>query len=225
MKQSVTLPRDKSALVLIDLQEEHRGDPRYLVEGYEEVLANAARLLATARSAGMPVLHFAYIVDPETARPFHPKMEDGRSAFSDRDDPLSAICAEVQATDGETVIVKTEASAFGDGQLTSILKERGIEWIVVAGVWTEACIDATVKHAVSAGFRVMLVKDACGSATAAMHQTGILNLANRLYGGAVVATDSACRAMGGQTVEGWRVQGAVPLRITYENAAALYAGL
>lgn len=225
MKQPLALPLDRTALVLIDLQEEHRGDPRYLVEGYDGVLANAARLIAAARAAGIPVFHFAYIVDPATARPFHPMMEDGRSAFSDRDDPLSAICSEVQAADGETVIIKTEASAFGDGRLSSLLKEGGIEWIVVAGVWTEACIDATVKQAVSAGFRVLLVKDACGSATAAMHQTGILNLANRLYGGAVADTETACRAIGGQTVEGWRVQGAVPLRITYENAAELYAAL
>ena len=89
-------------------------------------------------------------------------------------------------------------------------------------MWTEACIDATVRDAVDLGFRIILVKDACGSGTAAMHQTAILNLANRLYGGAVVDTDGAVRLMAGETIEAWQVQGSVPLRFTYENAAELY---
>jgi isochorismate hydrolase len=92
-------------------------------------------------------------------------------------------------------------------------------------VWTEACIAQTVKDAVDLGFRVALVKDSCGSGSAAMHQTAILNLANRLYGGAVVDTEGACRLMAGGTVEAWRVQGSVPLRFTYDDAARLYLDL
>ena len=123
------------------------------------------------------------------------------------------------------MLVKAEASAFATGPAAGELKARGIEWLVVAGVWTEACVDATVKDAVALGFRVLLVKDACGSGSAAMHQTAILNLANRLYGGAVTDTDGACRLMAGETVDVWMVEGSVPLRFTYENAASLYGEL
>jgi maleamate amidohydrolase len=58
-----------------------------------------------------------------------------------------------------------------------------------------------------------------------MHEIGILNLANRLYGGAVADTKGACRMMAGETVEAWMVEGSVPLRFTYENAAGLYGDL
>jgi hypothetical protein len=58
-----------------------------------------------------------------------------------------------------------------------------------------------------------------------MHQTGILNLANRLYGGAVVATGAACRLMEGETAEGWTPETPVPIRYDYEDAAALYEAL
>jgi nicotinamidase-related amidase len=151
--------------------------------------------------------------------------ESGKSAFSDKDDPLTAICHEVAPHNGEATLVKQEASAFGKNDFGDKLKAAGIEWLVIAGVWTEACIDATVKDAVARGFRVLLVKDACGSASAAMHQTGILNLANRLYGGAVTNTLDACRLMAGDTVNVWQVEGSVPLRFTFENAARLYAEL
>jgi maleamate amidohydrolase len=226
MKKPITLPRGKIAALFIDLQEEHRQDPRYLVDGFGDVVANAARLQQAARAAGAPLYHFAYVVDLTAGdgRPYHPVMPDGRSAFSDKDDPLTAICREVAPQDGEPLIVKSEATAFRDG-LADELRGRGIEWLAIAGVWTEACVDATVKDAIGYGFRVLLVKDACGSGSRAMHQTGILNLANRLYGGAVVSTDAACRLLAGETAPAWQVEGAVPLRYEAETLGKLYAAL
>ncbi|TIL30424.1 isochorismatase family protein [Mesorhizobium sp.] len=226
MKGPVSIRRGTVAAVFVDLQEEHRQDKRYLVEGFADILANVQRLQAAARANDVLLYHSAYIVDlTREARRFHPVDANGRSAFSDKDDPLTAICPEVAPVDGEMMLVKTEASAFGAGPAAGRLKAEGIEWLVVAGVWTEACIDATVRDAVSSGFRVLLVKDACGSGSTAMHQTAILNLANRLYGGAVTTTDGACRLMAGETVDAWQVVGSVPLRFTYENAARLYAEL
>ncbi|TPJ24426.1 isochorismatase family protein [Mesorhizobium sp. B2-8-3] len=225
MKTPISIRRGTVAAVFIDLQEEHRKDRRYLVEGFADILANVQRLQEAARRNFVPLHHWAYIVDLAEARPFHPVDESGKSAFSDKDDPLTAICHEVAPQNGEATLVKQEASAFGKNDFGDKLKAAGIEWLVIAGVWTEACIDATVKDAVARGFHVLLVKDACGSASAAMHQTGILNLANRLYGGAVVNTLDACRLMAGDTVSVWQVEGSVPLRFTFENAARLYAEL
>jgi maleamate amidohydrolase len=226
MKKPLRIDRAKAAALFIDLQEEHRHDERYLVDGYDTVLGNAARLQEAARRSGIPVFHCAYIVDlADNLRPFHPIGPDGRSAFSDKDDPLTAICPEVAPLPSERLLVKNEASAFGRSPLIGELRDAGVEWLVIAGVWTEACVDATVKDAINLGLHVLLVKDACGSGGLAMHQTGILNLANRLYGGAVVDTGAACALLEGDTVEAWRVEGSVPLRYTFENAAKLYGEL
>lgn len=222
MKSPISIRRGTVAAVFIDLQEEHRQDKRYLVEGFGDILANVQRLQAAARRNFVPLYHWAYIVDLAEARPFHPLDDTGKSAFSDKDDPLTAICHEVGPKDGEAMLVKQEATAFGKNDFADKLKASGIEWLIIAGVWTEACIDATVKDAVARGFRVLLVKDACGSGSAAMHQTAILNLANRLYGGAVASTLDACRLMAGDTASVWQVEGSVPLRFSFENAARLY---
>ncbi|MGB3389121.1 MAG: isochorismatase family protein [Pseudaminobacter sp.] len=226
MRAPITIKRGTIAAIFIDLQEEHRKDTRYLVEGFGDILANVQRLQKVARENGVPLYHWAYIVDLDTLdRPFHPIDESGKSAFSDKSDPLTAICAEVAPLEGERMLVKVQASAFREGSTVREIKARGVEWLAVAGVWTEACIDATVRDAVAQGFRVLLVKDACGSGSVAMHQTGILNLANRLYGGAVTDTDGASRLMEGESVTVWQVEGAVALRFTYENAAQLYEAL
>lgn len=226
MKSPISIQRGTAAAVFIDLQEEHRGDSRYLVEGFDGILANVQRLQAAARRNHVPLYHWAYIVDLDSQhRPFHPLDAEGKSAFSDKSDPLTAICAEVAPAPGEAMLVKAEASALRTGPAADALKARGIEWLVVSGVWTEACVDATVKDAVARGFRVLLVKDACGSGSAAMHQAGILNLANRLYGGAVTDTEGACRLLAGETVTAWQVEGSVPLRFTFDNAERIYAAL
>jgi maleamate amidohydrolase len=224
VRRSLRIAPGKAAALFIDLQEEHRQDKRYLVAGFETIVVNAVDLQRAARTAGIPVLHAAYVVDPadRKPRPFHPVMADGASAFSDKESPLSAVCAEVGPIGDEYLLLKSEASAFGSDELSPKLTALGVEWLFIAGVWTEACIDATVKDAIDLGLRVLLAKDACGSGSIAMHQTGILNLANRLYGGAVIDTKAACRMMAGETVEAWMVEGSVPLRFTFENAAKLY---
>lgn len=224
MKAPLTIPRGKAAAIFVDLQEEHRRDPRYLVEGFDTVLANVRRLQDAARRNGVPLYHCAYIVDLDAPdmRPFSPVLPDGTSAFSDKSDPLTAVCPEVGPRGEEPLLIKSRASAFSEGSLEGRLRAQGIEWLVVCGVWTEACVDATIKDAIDRGFRVLLVKDACGSGTAAMHRTAVLNLANRLYGGAVADTDAACRLIAGERMEAWQVEGAVPLRFTFDNAAVLY---
>ena len=226
MKHSLSLFPERSVLLCIDLQEEHRQDRRLLAVEFDRVIGNVVRLQEAARRNGIPVYHFAYIVDPgsETTLAYHPRLPDGRSAFSDKDDPLTAICREVEPAEGERLVVKSEASAFGTG-LGDELKAAGVEWLFIAGVWTEACIDASVKAAMRLGFRVVLIKDACGSGSIAMHQIGILNLANRLYGGGVVDTERACRLMAGETVEAWTPGTPVPIRYGYEDASEIYRSL
>ena len=227
MKRPLSIDPRTTAALFVDLQEEHRQDERYLVAGFDRVIANVGRLQQRARAVGIPVFHSAYIVDPATRseRPYHPVLPDGRSAFSDKDDPRTAVCAEVGPVGDEPLLVKTEASAFGVQSLADELRSRGVVWLMVAGVWTEACIAATVRDAMALGFRAMVVKDACASGTEAMHETAILNLANRLYGGAVVATSDAIRLMNRETIDVWQVQGPVPFRFTYATAAALYEAM
>jgi maleamate amidohydrolase len=227
MRKELSIDRGKAAALFVDLQEEHRKDGRYLVEGFGAIIANVRRLQGAARAAGIPLFHSAYIVDlaADSAKPFHPMTADGTSAFSDAANPLTAICAEVGPVGDEPLLIKSDASSFVSGEIEQMLVQRDVEWLFVAGVWTEACVAATVKDAVERGFRVVLVKDACGSGSMAMHETAILNLANRLYGGAVTDTAGACRLMAGDTIDAWMVEGSVPLRFSYDNAAKLYREL
>lgn len=227
MKASVSIPTSAIALLLVDLQEEYRHDARYMVEDYDVVLANARKILVSARSAAVPIIHAAYVrdFDKQPPRPLEPVTADGAPVFSNAGSPYTAICTEVSPTADEVCIAKNDESCFSDTDLEPILRKSEIEWLIICGVWTEACVAATVRDAIARGFRVLLVKDACGSGTSAMHQTAIINLANRLYGGAVIDSVGTCAVLDGGVVDAWRLQLPVPLRFQIENIEQIYADL
>lgn len=224
MRETIRIDPARCALLLVDLQEEHRRDARVLLEGYDAVLTNAARLLAAARAAGVPALHSAYERDFARIprRPLEPVGAHGRADFSDPEGGWTAICPEVAPASGEAVLIKDDASAFAGGGLADRL---AVEWLMVAGVWTEACVAATVRDAVAAGLRVLLVKDATGSGTALMHRTGVLDVANRLHGGAVADAERAVRLMRGAPAEVSLHRGLIPHRYAAETVDALYDAL
>jgi len=227
MRQDLSIDPKRTALILIDLQEEQRHDPYYVAADFDAVLANARKLLEAARANDVRVIHAAYMRDFAAVprRPFEPVTPDGRPTFSDASSPLTALCREVAPRDGEAVLSKNDASAFCTGELEPLLRAGGVEWLIVAGVWTEACVAATVRDATVRGHRVLLVKDACGSGTIAMHQTGILNLANRLNGGAVAKAETVAKLMGGGTANVWVAEKPVPILFGYGDAERHYEAL
>lgn len=227
MRAPLTLPAGNTMLLLIDLQEEHRKDRRFLVDGYDEILANGARLLDAARQHDIPVVHAAYERDfsAEPRRSLEPVSTDGTPYFSRPDSVWTGICAEVAPVSGERVVKKNDASCFSSREFAAALTGVNPDWIIAAGVWTEACLASTVKDAIASGHRVLVVKDACGSGTQAMHQSAMIHIANRLYGGAVAATENAVHLMAGKPVEAWQLVGSTTLRFTSENLAEVYHSL
>jgi nicotinamidase-related amidase len=218
---------NRAALLVIDLQNEYRPGAAWPVIGYDAVLANAARLIAEARAAGITVIHAQALVKPEEragyARQEEILTEEFRSAVAGSEG--ADICAEVAALPGDIVIHKHWPSAFRRTDLSQRLADLKIENLVVAGVLTDSCVTESVFDAVYQGFRVWLVKDACGSMSEAMHRTGMLDMANRLYGGGILRMPEALKALAGQSFDGWRCTRPVQFVYTLETVDSLYEAL
>ena len=217
----------KTALLVIDLQNEYRLGAAWPVVGYDAVLANAAALIDAARKAGVPVIHAQAWVKPEErdsyARQEEILTEEFRSAVAGSEG--ADICAEVAAVPGDIVIHKHWPSAFRRTDLLQRLAALGIENLIVTGVLTDSCVTESVFDAVYQGFRVWLVKEACGSMTEAMHRTGMLDMANRLYGGGILRLPHALKALAGQPFDGWRCTRPVEFAYTLESVDRIYEAL
>jgi nicotinamidase-related amidase len=55
--------------------------------------------------------------------------------------------------------MKTQPDSFQGTDLDRLLRERGITTLVVGGIATEYCVDATVRSAYARGYKVVLVAD------------------------------------------------------------------
>lgn len=134
-----------SALIMIDCQNTYRQGVMQL-DGVEEALSQAARLLKLARDNGVPV--------------FHIQHDGGEGSPYDLNTELGAIADEVAPADGENVIVKHFPNAFVQTPLDEYLRSRGIESVVLAGFMTHMCVNSTAHGAFNLGYQPAIVAKA-----------------------------------------------------------------
>ena len=169
-------PGRRPALVVVDLVEAYFDPAAELYMGTDSCLASAARVLAAARSAGIPVVH--------TKVSFAEGGLDGGAFFKKvgalkqfvGDTPLGAIRPEVAPLPGEVVLVKQYVSAFFGTSLSSTLTAAGVDTVIVVGVSTSGCIRATAVDAIQYGFVPLVVRDAVGDRDPRPHEANLFDL-------------------------------------------------
>jgi nicotinamidase-related amidase len=67
----------------------------------------------------------------------------------------------VSPRDGERVIEKEHPNSFRETPLETELRGAGVDELVICGMMTSMCVDATVRAAVDLGFETTVVHDAC----------------------------------------------------------------
>ena len=92
------------------------------------------------------------------------------------DSPAGEICDELAPAPGDVVIRKRFASAFFETPLRSILGERGVDSVLIAGLSTSGCVRATAVDAVQSGFIPLVVRDAVGDRAAGPHDASLFDL-------------------------------------------------
>ena len=142
-----------TALVIIDIQNDYfPGGPMEL-EGAEAAAANAARVLSGFRKEGIPVIHVRHLSLRPGATFFIPGTRG------------SEIHTLVRPVAGETVIEKNFPNSFRNTPLREKLDGLGVKNLVVAGMMTHMCLDASVRHAADLGYKITLLGDACATRT------------------------------------------------------------
>jgi len=146
------LPAGKSALVVIDFQNEYFSGRMPIPDG-AAALAKTRELITFADSHKIPVYHVQHVapagspvfaIDGQTVK-FHPDM---------------------QPRPQDVVLQKSTVSVFASTDLDQQLKKAGIQTLIISGLMTHACVAGAARDAAPLGYNVIVASDA--SATRAI---------------------------------------------------------
>jgi nicotinamidase-related amidase len=139
------------ALVLIDIQRDYFPDGRMEVVGAVEAARVAKKLLVHFREAKLPIVHIQHISTRPNATFFLPDTEGIH--FHGSVTPLP----------DEMVIKKHFPNSFRETALQEYLATRGGRELVICGMMSHMCIDATTRAAFDYGYQCMVAHDACAA--------------------------------------------------------------
>jgi nicotinamidase-related amidase len=71
------------------------------------------------------------------------------------------------------VIDKAGFSAFHASDLDEILKQDGIDHLILCGVTTQCCVHSTLREAVDRGYWCLTVADCCAASESGMHDAAL----------------------------------------------------
>jgi nicotinamidase-related amidase len=154
------------------------------------VLTRTAGALEAARAAGVLVV-YGRVSFPaghpglDTAIPLfgtiaeHNALEQGTRAVE--------MVGEVAPARGDVIVDHTGTSAFGGGELERVLRARGIDTVVIAGVATNIIVDSTARDGSNRGLKVFVLGDCCSAGDDATHEASLATLATLTHG--VVTSD------------------------------------
>lgn len=76
------------------------------------------------------------------------------------------IVPELYPKSGEPIIDKCGKGSFVATDLEQILRQKGIQNLILTGVTTECCVSTTMRHANDLGFECVMLEDCTNSTTA-----------------------------------------------------------
>lgn len=167
-----------SVLLLIDTQQgiyhpgAERARPYFYRSARDIAIPNMRRLLDAARAHGVEVI---YTVIASLTR-------DGRDRGLDYKQtgfhfppgsPETRVIAELAPAEDEIVLPKTSSSLFNSTIFEYLLRNIGLDTVIVSGFLTDQCVDHTVRDGADRGFRMICPVDACTTDSRERHEQAL----------------------------------------------------
>ncbi len=168
----------RACLLVIDMQNGTCGPkdaakrPEFHKAVTRRVIPNIGELLAAFRGSGLEVIYT--VIENLT--------QDGRDRSLDyklsnlgfaKGSEEAQVIAELAPARDEIVLPKTSSSVFNSTILDYVLRNMGIEEVVVTGLLTDQCIDHAVKDGADRGYYMSCVHDACAAESEERHRAAL----------------------------------------------------
>lgn len=162
----------RPAVVVVDMQADFFNDTE-LERCRDDLVAACNRLTDAAIAADLPVLEVRTVHHPDRSTWALNMHEDGAGMTIEG----TAGAAPVDGLhEGTEVIAKTRDSAFHETVLLERLRALEVDTLLLCGVSTESCIDATATDAYAHDLRIIHVADAEASVDWDLHEQTLAQL-------------------------------------------------
>jgi nicotinamidase-related amidase len=141
----------ETALLIVDIQNDYFPGGKSELEGSVDAALRAGELLALFRRLKLPVVHVQHVSNRPGATFFLLDTDGVR------------IHESVRPIEGELVLQKHYPNAFRDKQLLVQLGLLHVARLVICGMMTHMCVDATVRAAFDYKFECVVAGDACAT--------------------------------------------------------------
>jgi nicotinamidase-related amidase len=138
---------EKTALLLIDIQNIYFTKGPYLLFNPETATMNAQKVLNKFRENNRPIIYI--------------KHDFNTVGYSESSEYLNEINDLVKPLDTEKVIHKKLPNSFYQTELHDYLVSQEIDNLVVVGMMSHMCIDTTVRACKDFNYNVSVIEDAC----------------------------------------------------------------
>lgn len=173
-----------TALVVVDLQVGfmHERGGYMACQAAIDVVPNVNRLAAALRDAGGLVAWVQNTHDESCMRTWTVQQRMNTAEANARRNAAMSVGAEGHALwpgldvrPGDEVVLKRRYSAFipGTCDLAPMLRERGIDTVLIVGTLTNVCCDSSARDAMMLDFRTVMVSDGCATTSAEEHDASL----------------------------------------------------
>jgi len=142
---------NKSALLIIDVQNDYFPGGKMALHQPEQALEKITELLQYFRQQQWPVIHIQHEMYDRPSRPaafFLPHTEGQQ------------LHPAVLPAENETLLIKLFPSSFAGTGLLEVLQQQQIKQLIICGMMTHMCVDTTTRAAFDLGFDVQVAIDA-----------------------------------------------------------------
>jgi ureidoacrylate peracid hydrolase len=197
-----------TALLVIDLQNVFMVAPYPTeVPVAREIVPNVNKLAAATRDAGGIVV-WIQMTHTEDDKKNWSVFYENVSSSAKRVEGLKglgrgthgqALYDGLDVQPADMKVEKNRFSAFiqGSSDLDRLLKERGIDTVVVTGTVTNTCCESTARDAMMLNYKTVMVSDANAAATDDEHNATLANML-RIFGDVMTTDEVIGRFVGGE---------------------------
>lgn len=180
---AISIDLGRTALIVVDMQNDFGAKGGMFdragidIKGIQAVVPAVRSAVASARTAGLPVVYLKMAFRPDLSdagpptRPNlvkHAPLHVGEAIIAPNGKPSRILIRDTWNTEiipeltpqrGDAVLYKTRFSGFYNTALHDLLQRRGIDNLIVTGCTTSVCVESTVRDAMFRDYRCIVLED------------------------------------------------------------------